>query len=49
LAAWAGVPIVTVGPGTREVPHQRDEYVEVEDIVKAAKLYAAAAVYFFET
>ncbi len=47
LAAWAGVPIVTVGPGTREVPHQRDEYVEVEDIVKAAKLYAAAAVYFF--
>ena len=46
LAAWAGVPIVTVGPGTREVPHQRDEYVEAEDIVKAARLYAAAAVYF---
>ena len=49
LAAWAGIPIVTVGPGTREVPHQRDEYVETEDIVKAARLYAAAAVYFFET
>jgi succinyl-diaminopimelate desuccinylase len=47
LAAWAGVPIVTVGPGVREVPHQRDEYVDIEDIVKAAKLYAAAAVYFF--
>ncbi len=46
LAAWAGVPIVTVGPGAREVPHQRDEYVEVEDIVKAARLYAAAAIYF---
>ncbi len=46
LAAWAGIPIVTVGPGTREVPHQRDEYVEAEDIIKAAKLYAAAAVYF---
>ena len=47
LSAWAGVPIVTVGPGTREMPHQRDEYVETEDIVKAARLYAAAAIYFF--
>ena len=46
LSAWAGVPIVTVGPGAREVPHQRDEYVGTEEIVKAAKLYAAAAVYF---
>jgi len=47
LSAWAGVPIVTVGPGAREVPHQRDEYVDVAEIVKAARLYAAAAVYFF--
>ncbi len=47
LSAWAGIPIVTVGPGAREVPHQRDEYVEVEGIVKAARLYAAAAIYFF--
>lgn len=46
LSAWAQVPIVTVGPGAREVPHQRDEYVEAEDIVRAARLYAAAAVYF---
>ena len=46
LSAWAGVPIVTVGPGAREVPHQRDEYVEAQDIVKAARLYAAAAIYF---
>lgn len=46
LAAWAGVPIVTVGPGVREVPHQRDEYVDTADIVRAARLYAAAAVYF---
>ena len=47
LSAWAGVPVVTVGPGARDMPHQRDEYVEAEDIVKAAKLYAAAAAYFF--
>lgn len=49
LSAWAGVPIVTVGPGVREVPHQRDEYVDTADIVKAARLYTAAAVYFFYT
>lgn len=46
LHAWAGVPIVTVGPGGRTVPHQRDEYVELDEIVRAARLYAAAAIYF---
>lgn len=46
LHAWAGVPVVTVGPGGRTVPHQRDEYVAVDDLVQAARLYAAAAVYF---
>ena len=40
----AGVPIVTVGPGDRTIPHQVDEFVRVEEMVKAARLYAAAAV-----
>lgn len=40
----AGVPIVTVGPGDRTIPHQVDEFVRVEDVVAAARLYAAAAV-----
>ncbi len=42
----AGVPIVTVGPGDRTIPHQRDEFVETEEIMKAAKLYAASAITF---
>ena len=42
----AGVPIVTVGPGDRTIPHQRDEFVEVEALMKAAKLYAASAITF---
>jgi succinyl-diaminopimelate desuccinylase len=46
LHAWAKVPIVTIGPGLRTIPHQRDEYVDIEDIVNAARLYAAAAIYF---
>jgi succinyl-diaminopimelate desuccinylase len=40
----AGVPIVTVGPGDRTIPHQVDEFVRVEDVVAAARLYAAATV-----
>jgi succinyl-diaminopimelate desuccinylase len=40
----AGVPIVTVGPGDRTIPHQVDEFVRVEDVVAAARLSAAAAV-----
>jgi succinyl-diaminopimelate desuccinylase len=46
LHAWAGVPIVTIGPGRRDIPHQADEYVEVTELVAAARLYAAAIVYF---
>ncbi len=42
----AGVPIVTIGPGGRTIPHQRDEFVETEAIMKAAKLYAATAITF---
>ena len=42
----AGVPIVTVGPGDREIPHQVDEFVRVEELVRSARLYAAAIVLF---
>ena len=44
LHAWANVPIVTVGPGDRHIPHQRDEYVRVDELYESARLYAAAAV-----
>lgn len=46
LHSLAGVPIVTVGPGDRAIPHQRDEFVEIEELVASARLYAAAAVEF---
>lgn len=46
LHAWAGIPIVTIGPGRREIPHQVDEYVDVAELVEAARIYAAAIVYF---
>lgn len=46
LHAWAGVAIVTVGPGDRTIPHQRDECVSTAALVEAARLYAATAIYF---
>lgn len=46
LWAWAGLPVVVLGPGKREVPHQVDEYVDVDELVEAARIYAASVVYF---
>ncbi|MGI8746740.1 MAG: M20 family metallopeptidase [Deinococcus sp.] len=48
LMAWGGVPILTVGPGDRSIPHQRDEHVSVGAMIDAARLYAATAVLFLE-
>ena len=38
-----GLPIVTCGPGNRLIPHQVDEYVETDQLVDAARIYAASA------
>jgi succinyl-diaminopimelate desuccinylase len=46
LHALAGVPIVTIGPGARTVPHRADEWVDISQLVAASRLYAAAAVLF---
>lgn len=46
LWASAGIPIVTVGPGDREIPHQTDEFVRTSEVVDAARLYAASAIMY---
>jgi succinyl-diaminopimelate desuccinylase len=43
-----GIPIVTCGPGNRLIPHQVDEYVEVREVIDAARIYAAAALKYLE-
>lgn len=48
LTAWAGIPIVTLGAGKRMIPHQKDEWVSVEDLCLTAKLYAASALEFLK-
>ena len=46
LHATAAIPIVTIGPGKRDIPHQTDEYVSIDELTEAARVYAAAIVYF---
>jgi succinyl-diaminopimelate desuccinylase len=43
LSAWKGIPCLVNGPGPRHVPHQADEYVEVGELVEAARVYVVAA------
>ncbi|NLF29785.1 MAG: M20 family metallopeptidase [Planctomycetes bacterium] len=41
IFAEAGVPSVLVGPGSIAQAHTCDEFVEIDQVVQAAKLYAA--------
>lgn len=43
-----GIPIVTCGPGDRLIPHQVDEFARAEEVVDAAKIYAASALNYLE-
>ena len=43
LRAWKGVPSLVNGPGPRHMPHQADEYVEVEELWEAAQINALSA------
>ncbi len=39
-----GIPIVTCGPGDIHIPHHIDEWVSIDEIKLAARLYALAAL-----
>jgi succinyl-diaminopimelate desuccinylase len=46
LWQYAGIPIVTYGPGGKWIAHQVDEYVDVDEVVRAAEVYVEAAQLF---
>jgi len=48
LWAWCDIPIVTIGAGNRLIPHQKDEWIEIKQLVETAKIYAACAIKFLE-
>jgi len=36
----AGIPAITIGPGNLQVAHAPNEYVEISELIDAAKIYA---------
>ncbi|PWU24662.1 MAG: peptidase M20 [Candidatus Rokuibacteriota bacterium] len=48
LRMTLGLPIVTCGPGTRLIPHQVNEYVDVSQIIDSARIYVASALNYLE-
>ena len=44
LWALKGIPIVTMGAGDRQVPHQVDEWVDLDQLIETAKVYALTAL-----
>src|SRR5207244_1553556 len=49
LRMTRGIPIVTCGPGNRLIPHQVDEYVDVAELVDAARIYVASVMNYLGT
>jgi succinyl-diaminopimelate desuccinylase len=45
---WAkkDIPIVTMGAGARHVPHQIDEWVDIDQLIETAGIYAVTALYY---
>ena len=46
LWALKDIPIVTMGAGDRQVPHQVDEWVDLDQLTETAKIYALAALHY---
>ena len=46
LWALKNIPIVTMGAGDRQIPHQVDEWVDLDQLVETAKIYALTALHY---
>lgn len=46
LKAWKGIEILTTGAGNRELPHQYDEYVDIDELMETTRLYTLTALYY---
>ncbi len=46
LHALKNIPIITIGAGDRSIPHQVDEYVDINELKQTTQIYACAASYF---
>jgi succinyl-diaminopimelate desuccinylase len=46
IQAWGNIPVLVTGAGDRFIPHHIDEWVEVDDLIEASKMFALASLYF---
>ena len=46
LWALKNIPIVTMGAGDRQVPHQVDEWVDLDQLLETARIYAMTALHY---
>jgi succinyl-diaminopimelate desuccinylase len=49
INAWAKIPIVTIGAGDRMVPHQKDEWVDINQLVETAKIFAVSILEYLKS
>jgi succinyl-diaminopimelate desuccinylase len=46
LYSLKGIPIVTTGAGDRLIPHQRNEYVDIDELIEASRMFVATALLY---
>ncbi len=46
LWALKSIPVVTMGAGDRQVPHQVNEWVDLDQLIETAMICALAALYY---
>ena len=46
LRALKGIPCLVNGPGPRHLPHQTDEYVEIDELFESAQIYLLSTLRF---
>ncbi len=46
LRSLKGIPCLVNGPGPRHIPHQTDEYVDIDELFESAKIYLLTAYRF---
>jgi succinyl-diaminopimelate desuccinylase len=46
LSAWKKIPCLVNGPGPRHMPHQADEYVGLDELEEALRIYVVASYRF---
>lgn len=49
LFSEKSIPIVTTGAGDRMVPHHKDEWVDIEQLLQTAQIYALSALKFLNS